>query len=102
MIGFRADDVTRTSIIWWAENQPDKPTLSDAIRRLVELGLSVDKPLAQTSARKAAKAKRLAGDAIDDLADQKASTSEKHDRKRDLLSGPEEFRDVRVDHKKKR
>jgi hypothetical protein len=86
----------------WAKSQADAPTRSEAIRRLVELGLSVDKPQAQTSARKAAKAKRMAGDAIDDLVDEKASITEQADRKRDLLSGPEEFRSVRVDHKKKR
>jgi hypothetical protein len=43
----------------------------------------------------------LAGRAIDGLADDKASTVEQADRKSDLLSGPEEFRNVRVDHRKK-
>jgi len=41
MIGFRADAATRTAIERWAKQQPDKPTLSDAIRQLVELGLKV-------------------------------------------------------------
>jgi hypothetical protein len=41
LMGFRADPVTRTAIVRWAENQPDNPTLSEAIRRLVELGLTV-------------------------------------------------------------
>jgi hypothetical protein len=36
---FRADPVIRASIVKWAEKQPDRPTLSEAIRRLVELGL---------------------------------------------------------------
>jgi hypothetical protein len=40
MMGFRADPVIRASIVRWAENQPDVPTLSEAIRRLVELGLT--------------------------------------------------------------
>jgi hypothetical protein len=31
----------RAAIIRWAEKQSDKPTLSEAIRRLVELGLKV-------------------------------------------------------------
>jgi hypothetical protein len=39
MMGFRADPVIRASIVRWAEKQPDMPTLSEAIRRLVELGL---------------------------------------------------------------
>jgi hypothetical protein len=41
MMGFRADPVIRAEIVRWAENQPDMPTLSEAIRRLVELGLTV-------------------------------------------------------------
>jgi hypothetical protein len=40
LMGFRADPVIRASIVKWAEKQPDMPTLSEAIRRLVELGLS--------------------------------------------------------------
>jgi hypothetical protein len=39
LMGFRADPVIRASIVRWAENQPDMPTLSEAIRRLVEIGL---------------------------------------------------------------
>jgi hypothetical protein len=38
-MGFRADPTTRAAIVRWAESQPDNPTLSEAIRRLVELGL---------------------------------------------------------------
>jgi hypothetical protein len=41
MIGFRADPVIRAAIVRWAEKQPDMPSLSEAIRRLVELGLKV-------------------------------------------------------------
>jgi hypothetical protein len=41
MMGFRAAPVLRASIVRWAENQPDRPTLSEATRRLVEFGLSV-------------------------------------------------------------
>jgi hypothetical protein len=39
LMGFRANPTTRAAIVKWAENQPDTPTLSEAIRRLVELGL---------------------------------------------------------------
>jgi hypothetical protein len=41
LIGFRADPSIRDAIGRWAEKQPDKPSLSEAIRRLVELGLKV-------------------------------------------------------------
>jgi hypothetical protein len=43
LMGFRADPATRAAIVRWAENQPDMPTLSEAIRRLVELGLKSKK-----------------------------------------------------------
>jgi hypothetical protein len=39
MMGFRAEPAIRAKVVRWAENQPDNPTLSEAIRRLVELGL---------------------------------------------------------------
>ena len=44
MIGFRADVGLRSEIEKWARAQPDKLTLSDAVRRLVELGLKVKQP----------------------------------------------------------
>jgi hypothetical protein len=31
--------MTRAALMKWAENQPDKPTPSETIRRLVEIGL---------------------------------------------------------------
>jgi hypothetical protein len=43
LMGFRAEPVMRAEIVRWAENQPDIPSLSEAIRRLVELGLKVKK-----------------------------------------------------------
>jgi hypothetical protein len=39
MMGFRVSPALRASIVRWAENQPDGPTLSEATRRLVEIGL---------------------------------------------------------------
>ena len=39
-MGFRASPAMRGSVVKWAENQPDSPSLSEAIRRLVEIGLS--------------------------------------------------------------
>ena len=39
MIGLRASPQLRRAIESWANRQGDSPLLSDAIRRLVELGL---------------------------------------------------------------
>jgi hypothetical protein len=102
LMGFRADPVIRAAIVKWAEYQPDKPSLSEAIRRLVELGLYVKtKPIRRTAAS-ADRAKELAAKAIDNLVDPAAPADEKASRKRRLLKGPEEFHDVRVDRAKKK
>jgi hypothetical protein len=43
MMGFRATPLLRASIVQWAVRQPDAPKLSEAVRRLVELGLKAKK-----------------------------------------------------------
>lgn len=96
LMGFRASPVMRASVVKWAENQPDKPTLSESIRRLVELGLTVKTKSAPSERQRAALAD-LASKAIDSLTVGTAESDVKASRKRRLLKGPEEFRDVRVD-----
>jgi hypothetical protein len=81
---------------WGAQNQAK--SRSDAIRRLVELGLGRTRPIGRTSPKEAAHARVLAGEQIDRLADQAASSQEQQRRKRRLLSGPTEFRALRKDH----
>ena len=66
MMGFRADPVIRAAIVRWAKEQPDTPSLSEAIRRLVELGLTV-KTKARPTERARARASELAAKAIDSL-----------------------------------
>jgi hypothetical protein len=100
LMGFRADPVIRASIVRWAEKQSDMPSLSEAIRRLVELGLAGAKKFAAPSQQTAAKAKKLAAEQIDRMGDSAAPVEEQASRKRRLLKGPEEFREVRVDRPK--
>lgn len=112
LMGFRAAPVMRASVVKWAEDQPDQPTLSEAIRRLVELGLTVtakaspsERLTAARSSASAAKgqkhrAREMAGNAIDNMSDDHASAVDQASRKRRLLKGPEEFRDDRVDRPK--
>ena len=76
---------------WAAAN---KVTRSAAIRRLLELGLTVKAKPAQTNA---SRANELAGDVIDGLADGAASADDRASRKSRLLKGPEEFRNARID-----
>jgi len=98
MMGFRASPVLRASIVKWAESQPDMPTLSEATRRLVELGLKI-----KTSARPVSKpgrrlrAQELAAHAIEKVADPAAPPEERAQRQRRLTKGPSEFREDRVD-----
>jgi hypothetical protein len=102
MMGFRADPVIRAEIVRWAENQLDMPSLSEAIRRLVEIGLSKSeapqRPQALSTAKQsAARAVELAGNAIDKRSDQNASDDERTVRKRKLIRGPSVFRNTRKD-----
>jgi hypothetical protein len=82
----------------WVVLQADAPTRSEAIRRLVELGLTVKKKSAPSERQRAALAD-LAAKAIDSLTVE-APDDEKASRKRRLLKVPEEFREVRVDRPK--
>ena len=71
-------------------------TRSEAIRRLVELGLTVKTKSAPSERQRAALAD-LASKAIDSLTVSTTDSDEKASRKRRLIKGPEEFREVRVD-----
>ncbi len=100
LMGFRADSIARAAIVKWAKKQPDKPTISEAVRRLVSLGLSAKAHAKQTSRTRANKANAMAANELDRLADPSASAEQRETRKHRLLQGPMEFRDVRVDRAK--
>ena len=83
----------------WASSRPDpKPTRLEAIRQLVELGLSV-KGARKNSASQRTRASEMAATELDFQADENATSDDKATRKRRLLKGPEEFQHVRVDRK---
>lgn len=75
-------------------------TRAEAIRRLVELGLTIRTKSKQGSAARAERAKELASNTIDNLTAATPESNEKVDRKGNLIKGPEEFRQVRVDRPK--
>jgi hypothetical protein len=85
---------------WIKENAPDL-SRPEAIRRLVEIGLAHGKSARPPSGKSAERAKQLAAKTIDRLGDPAAPTEELANRKRRLLKGPEEFREVRLDRGKK-
>jgi hypothetical protein len=101
MMGFRAEPVLRAAIVRWAENQPDMPTLSEATRRLVELGLAAKAPARPASKPgRQLRAQELATKEIDKIGDPSMPPEEHAQRRRRLTKGPEEFREVRVDRAK--
>lgn len=85
----------------WATQQEDQPGRSEAIRRLVEIGLTIGTAkLQQTTAARADRANELASETIREMGDPTAHPDERARRHRRLTKGPEEFRDVRVDREK--
>lgn len=95
----RAPRETISAIEAWASK--NGVTRSEAIRRLVELGLTVKatKPKQPLAAR-ADRAKELASKAIDKMGDPTAHPDDRDQRRARLTKGPEEFRKVRVDRPK--
>jgi hypothetical protein len=85
----------------WAEKQDDQPGRTEAIRRLVELGLTAKTRSAPSERQRAALAD-LASKAIDSLTAGTPDNNEKASRKRRLIKGPEEFQDARIDRSTKK
>ena len=98
----RLSDEFIASVDAWAAKQEDHPGRSEAIRRLVEVGLAVKSLPKQTSPAGASKASAMAGKQLDELVDASASADQQGTRKRRLLSGPEEFQSVRIDRPAKK
>jgi hypothetical protein len=96
LVGVRLQDDELKAIDSWARRQEPPVTRPYAIRCLVELGLSV-KTKSTPSERQRADIADLASKAIDSVTVNTADSHERASRKRSLLTGPEEFREVRVD-----
>jgi hypothetical protein len=91
----------RATVDKWSAKQDDEPSRSEAIRRLVELGLKAKAPARPVSKPdRRLRAQELAAKAIDKIADPSALPEERAQRRRRLTKGPEEFREVRVDRGK--
>jgi hypothetical protein len=91
----------RAAVDAWAAAQDDEPARSEAIRRLVGLGLTVRAGKSkQAPVARAERAKELAVKTIDSLTVGAPNNDENAARKRRLIKGPEEFRETRVDRAK--
>jgi hypothetical protein len=74
----------------------------EAIRRLLEQALPVAPSIGPVKGGSRRKAAEIAGRTIDQLGDQAATGEERARRKRRLIKGPREFRDVRSDQPKRK
>jgi hypothetical protein len=81
----------------WASSQEDNPSRPEAIRRLLELALGHATPRGHLSDKSRGEASTHASKTIDRLTDKTASPEEQENRKRKLIKGPLEFRDIRHD-----
>jgi hypothetical protein len=95
MVGLRVSPSLRRSIEAWGAEQPDKPTLSESIRRMIEIAFAGTQSAKHTNPKAAAQASDLAAHQIDKLANPAMPEEERRARKRRLLKGPREFRDLR-------
>jgi Arc/MetJ-type ribon-helix-helix transcriptional regulator len=99
LIGARMPLELIREIDTWAKHNTGG-SRSEAIRRLVEQALAAE-PLSPRSRTKGApKAAEMAGREIDQLGDQSVTGEERASRKRRLIKGPREFRDIRTDRPK--
>jgi hypothetical protein len=101
LIGVRLQPDALSALDKWAAGQEGAPTRPEAIRRLIELGLLANagrQKLARepgSRSKHAAKAASMAGQQIDRMSDLSAPVEEQAHRKRRLIKGPTEFREMR-------
>jgi len=84
----------------WIKKHAPELSRPEAIRRLVELGMTVKPKAKQLSPARAARAKELAAKTIDKMIDPAAPPEERAQRRRRLTKGPTEFREARIDQPK--
>jgi metal-responsive CopG/Arc/MetJ family transcriptional regulator len=79
----------------WRRKQEDLPPRGEAIRRLVEQSLGSTSDTSQMDTKSQQKAAELASREIDRVGDRAATDEERAQRKRRLIKGPREFRELR-------
>jgi hypothetical protein len=99
LIGVRIQPNLMQALDRWIADQLPAASRPEAIRRLLEQALAVAS-VGSVKAGSRRKAAEMAGRAIDQLGYQTATVEERAQRKRRLIKGPREFRDVRDDQSK--
>jgi hypothetical protein len=88
---------TLAAVEKWIARQPKPPSRPEAIKRLLEHALRSPPNKGPANKRKAQKASDLADRAAERLVDKSIPPEEQQHRKRALIKGPKEFRDIRED-----
>jgi metal-responsive CopG/Arc/MetJ family transcriptional regulator len=81
----------------WIARQPEHRSRPDAIRDLLEQALSHSRPRPAGAHKGASRARELAANAVDHASDASATDEQRQRRKRRILKGPPEFREIRKD-----
>jgi hypothetical protein len=94
LVALRLPPSLVSAIETWAEGQNSSLSRSEAIRRLVEIGLA-SQPVIPINKKAATEVAGMAEKVIDRLGDDSAPPDVQAGRKRHLLKGPSEFREMR-------
>jgi hypothetical protein len=104
LVGVRLQSEQIKAIDAWAAKQEPPVTRPEAIRGMVDAILHTlakdveEKPVSKPA--RASRARELAAETIDKMSDPSAPPEERAQRRRRLMKGPEEFREVRIDRPK--
>jgi hypothetical protein len=97
LVGVRVRPDLSEQIDGWRALERPIPSEPEAIRRLVELGLSATPKLRPSERLRASRAVELAAKTIEKIIEPAAPPEERDQRRRRLTKGPSEFREDHVD-----
>jgi len=95
LIGVRFQPQPLAALDVWRRKEEDLPSRAEAIRRLVEQALNTQTDIRPIKPEAQQKAAELAAREIDKVTDRNLPIEERAQRKRRLVKGPREFRDIR-------
>jgi hypothetical protein len=94
-VGVRWQSSELEAIDAWRRGQDSSPSRTEAIRRLVNIGLGSALPTRPRSPEAASTASQLAAEQVEKMLNPLLSDEERRSRRRRLIRGPEEFRKLR-------
>jgi hypothetical protein len=99
----RVQPVQLAALDAWIGRQSPKVSRAEAIRKLVDAGLSIaPNDTRRTSKHAATRASQMATRELEPLGDKSIPMEERDRRKQALIHGPKEFRDIRGDQPAKK